>query len=170
MLKFNKISVREDYRKEWNIHENDFILITKDNIPLRNTLYRIGGLNDPKLNTNEYFLLIKHVEAFYSKDILRMSKTSDPKHLEGRWCILDKDGNEKIEFPAFKCPHIIKDSLVYSIDGEYYNIETGEHYCRTSNEMVSKDFIFLENRYDNDKSKRGILKINKKDGSFELFK
>jgi len=36
--------------------------------------------------------------------------------------------------------------------------------------MNTVDYLFLDNRYDNDKSKRGVMKINKKDGTWELFK
>jgi hypothetical protein len=35
--------------------------------------------------------------------------------------------------------------------------------------MRANDFIFVENPYDENVSKRGVLKINKEDGSFELF-
>ncbi|MDA3780883.1 MAG: hypothetical protein PF487_11795 [Bacteroidales bacterium] len=169
LLQLSKISINEDYCKKWNIYLNDFVCLTKNGELLRNTLYRIGGLNSPKLNEDKYFLLIKHVEAYYSKDIIRMSENKDPKHLEGRWCILDKNGNEKVEFEQFEIPYLINDSCIYSIDGKYYNIENGEFYCDSSVTMQSTDYLFLENRYDEDKSKCGIMKINKQNGSWELF-
>ncbi len=171
LLQFSKIAVSEEYSKEWNIHENDFIGLTRNGELLRNVLYRIGGLNTPKLNEDEYFCLIKHVEAFYSKDIMKISKSNNPKHLQGVWCILDKNGNEKVEFPPFKSPYLVKDSCIYSLDNNYYNIETGEKYgCYTYSSVQSKEFLFLDNSYDKDNSKRGVMKINKKDGTFELFR
>jgi len=169
LLQFSKIAINEEYYKKWNIHLNDFVCLTKNGKLLRNTLYRIGGLNYPKLNKDEYFMLIKHVEAFYTKDIMTMCKSKDPKHLEGYWCILDKNGNEKVEFKEFEHPYLIGNSCIYSIKGKFYNIETGEFYCDSSTSMGSTDYLFLENRYDNDKSKRGVMKINKKNGSWELF-
>jgi len=36
--------------------------------------------------------------------------------------------------------------------------------------IKSKDFIFIDNNYTSDESKKGVLKINKKDGTWELFK
>jgi len=35
--------------------------------------------------------------------------------------------------------------------------------------MDSKDFLFLKNYSDENKSKIGVMKIDKKDGSLELF-
>lgn len=173
LLQFGKISINEDYRKKWNIHHlDDFVCLTRNGELLRPTLYRIGGLNNPKLNKDEYFMLLKHVEAFYSKDIMKMSKgkgNSDPKHLESRWCILDKNGNEKVEFKAFDSVYLLQDSCIYSVKGNHYNIETGEHYGSGSTSMSSKDFLFLDNSYDKDESKRGVMKINKKNGTWELF-
>ena len=166
-LEFSPISIREDYRLKWNINPDDFICLTKNGQLLRNTLYRIGGMDTPKLGKDEYFMLLKHVEAFYPDSITKITK--DKSHLESRWCILDKNGNEKVEFDSFKSPYLVKDSVIYSINGKYYNIETGEFYCDTSSSMQSEEFLFLENRFDKDISRRGVMKINKKKGDWELF-
>ena len=168
-LQFGRVTIDEAYRKEWNEHCNDFVLLCRGDQPIRNTLYRVGGMGTPKLNVDEYYLLLKYTEAFYPQDILKMSGNKDPKHLEGNWVILNKNGDEKVVFPHFKSPYLIKDSVLYSIDNNYYNIETGFMYCQSYKHMESNDFVFLDNAYDNDKSKRGVMKINKKDGTFELF-
>lgn len=168
-IQFSKISLKEDYCKKWNIHLNDFLVLTRNGELIRNVLYRIGGLNNPKLNKDRYFLLLKHVEAFYSAEVMKHSKSKDNRHLESKWCILDINGNEKVEFDSFKSPHLIKDSCIYSIDNKYYNIETGELYCTSYTSIESNDFLFLENKYDNDKSKRGVMQINKLNGSWVLF-
>ena len=91
------------------------------------------------------------------------------KHLKGCWCILDRNGVEKKVFDQFKNPYIIKDSCIYSEDNNYYNIETGEFYCYSSKSMESSEFIFLENLYDKDLLKKGVMKINKKDGNWSVF-
>jgi len=166
LVQLGRISINEDYRKKWNIYENDFVCLTKNSELIRNTLYRIGGLGNPKLNEG-YFMLLKYVEAFYSDSITK-EKEKKP-HLEGRWCILDKDGNEKVEFEQFSSPYLVKNSQIYSIGGKYYNIENGEFYCHVYTAMESSEFLFLENCYDDDKSRRGVMKINKKDGSWVLF-
>ena len=167
-LQFSPITLNADYAKKWNAsHTNDFIFLTRNGAPIRNTLYRIGGMGTPKLGKDEYFLLIKHVEAFYPDSITKITK--DKPHLEGRWCILDKNGNEKVEFEAFRSPYLVKDSVIYFVNGKYHNIETGELYCDTSSSMESGEFLFLENRFDKDTSRRGVMKIHKKTGKWELF-
>jgi hypothetical protein len=175
-LQLSKIDVNPDYRKKWNIHQSDFFCLTKDGELLRPTLYRIGGLNDPKVGVDRYFMLLKHVEAFYPERILKMSsnfnkgKKQDPKHLASRWCILDEFGNEKVEFEGgLHYPYLVKNSCIYSIDRNYYNIETGLLYCNSNGVVSSRDFLFLENNDDKDKQRRGVMKINKLDGTFELF-
>ena len=171
-LQLSPIEVNEDYCKKWNENLTDFVVLTRNGELVNNTLYRVGGMNTPKLGEDNYFMLIKHVEAFYPKRIMEMTKgrgNPDPKHLEGRWCILDKNGIEKVEFKAFDCPYLVRDSCIYSINSKYYNIETGEFYCDCSHSVSSNDFLFLENHYDKDKSKCGVMKINKRDGTWELF-
>lgn len=166
-LQFSELIIREDYREKWNVYRNDFICLTKNGQLIRNTLYRIGGINTPNLSTDKYFMLLKYVEAFYPDDITDVAKRKP--HLSGRWCILDKEGNEKVEFEPFSSPYLVKGSQIYSIRDKYYNIETGEFYCDAGSSMQSKDFLFLENRWDKNESKRGIMKINKHNGKWELF-
>ena len=166
-LQFSAIKVKPEYMEKWNERSTDFILLSRNGEPIRNTLYRIGGLNTPRLNTAPYFMLLKHVEAFYDDTI-----TKDPKrkpHLESRWVILDREGNEKVEFKQFASPYWVENSVLYSLDQNYYNIETGYHYGKSYHTLTSDDFVFIENHYDKDVSRRGVLKINKKDGTFELF-
>lgn len=167
-LQLSPITVNEDYRRKWNIHENDFVCLTRNGELVNNSLYRVGGLNTPNLK-KDYFMLLKQVEALYSMDIMKMSKSKDPRHLESRWCIIDKNGIEKVECSRFKTPYLIGNSCIYSTDGNYYNIETDEFYCHCHHSIASSEFLFLENSYDKDESRRGVMKINKKDGTWELF-
>ena len=164
-LQLSPIDIKEDYRKKWNIHQKDFVCLTKNGELISDSLYRVGGLGaDIKDN---YFMLLKHIESFYSDSITKIGK--DKPHMESRWCILDKNGVEKVEFPALKNPYLVKDSQIYSIDSKYYNIETGEFYCNSHSSMVSTDYLFLQNDYDENKSRRGVMRINKKDGTWVLF-
>ncbi len=166
-LQLSPISINEDYCKKWNIRQEDYVCLTKDGKLLRPTLYRIGGVNAPNLGKDNYFTLIKHVEAYYADDITKIDK--EKPHLESRWCIIDKNGDEKVDVGPFKYIYIVNGSCIYSVDKDYFNIETGEHYCRAYSSMKSNEFLFLDNEYDDDKSKRGVMKINKKDGTWELF-
>ncbi len=167
-LQLNPIKINEDYCKKWNIRMEDYVCLTLNGELLRNTLYRVGGLGSPNVKTDRYFTLLKHVEAMYPDSITKITKGSK-RHLESRWCILDSNGVEKVEFEAFKSPYLLKDSCIYSIDNKYYNIESGELYCTSYTSMTSGDYLFLENKFDNDISKRGVIKINKKDGTWELY-
>lgn len=165
MLEFRPVKLDQKYAKKWNNTSTDFIHLYKDGVKLRDTLYRVGGMG---ANTKDgYFMLLKYTEAFYEDSI-----TSDPKrkpHLQSSWCILNTDGIEKVNFKPFSNVYLTG-GQVYSIDQNYYNIETNKLYCKSYYAIQSKDFIFLENKYDTDVSKRGVLKINKHDGTYELFK
>lgn len=177
-IQITPIKIREDYAKEWNEHATDFVCITKNGELLNPTLYRIGGLGTNKINGKKYFMLLKYVESIYSFDFIKgcyPNKSNKElkllrKHLEGRWCIIDEFGKEKVEFEHFNQPYLIDNSCIYSLDSKYYNIETKEFYCQSYSSMKSEQYLFLENRYDNNKEKRGVLKINKITGEFELFK
>lgn len=168
-LQLSPISINLEYCMKWNINTslNDFVCLTKNGNLISNSLYRIGGMGTPNLKKDEYFMILKYVEAFYPDDITKIQK--DKPHLEGRWCIIDKNGVEKVELSPFKSPYLVKNSCIYSIDSNYYNIETGELYGRAYSSMASTDYLFLDNKYAEDKSKCGVMKINKKDGTWELF-
>lgn len=176
-LQLSSIQVNQDYLNEWNNNRNDFVCLTKNGELLRPTLYRIGGLNNPQLGKDKYFMLLKYVEAIYDYDFIKKCYPNknkkelelQRKHLESRWCIIDENGIEKKEFDQFKSPYLTKESCIYSIDSNYYNIETGEHYGYSSSSFQSKEFLFLDNRFEKDKSKCGVIKISKKDGSYEMF-
>ncbi len=175
-LQLSPIQVNAEYCKEWNEHKQDFVVLTKNGELASNSLYRVGGFgSDIK---KDYFMLLKYVESVYTYEFIKSCYPKESrkelelrrKHLEGRWCILDKNGVEKKEFDQFKNPYIQKDSCIYSIDSNYYNIETNEYYGRASKSIDSSEFLFLDNAYDKDELRRGVMKINKKDGSWELFK
>lgn len=176
-LQLAKIEVDPAYLSKWNESSKDFVCLVKNGELLRPTLYRIGGMGNPNVGKDKYFLLLKYVEAVYDLEFLkgcypdRSNKQleSQRNHLEGCWCILDSEGNERIVFKQFQSPWLIKDSCLYSLDSDCYNIETGEKYGRSSNCLESNDYVFIANLFDKDHSKRGILKIKKSDGTSELF-
>jgi hypothetical protein len=112
---------------------------------------------------------LKYTEAYYGKDIIKYTK-GDPKHLEGRWCILDPNGVEKKTFKGMlDNPYLVDNSRIYSLDRKYYNVETDELLCNASGSFGSKEFLFLHNSFDKDKSRRGVLKVRKSDGTYEIF-
>lgn len=168
-LQLSPIVVNSKYLSEWNENMTDFIVLTKDGKLIDNSIYRIGGMSGDKDIENDYFMLIKYVECYYSPDIIRMSNSDSNKYLSGRWCIFDKNGILKKEFDEHISPYIVHDSCIYSINSKYYNIETDELYCNASKIVESSKYLFLENAYDKDLIKRGVMKINKKDGTCELL-
>jgi hypothetical protein len=168
-LQLSPIAIDEAYAKKWNESSRDFVVLTKGGNMISQTLYRVGGIGTSNIKGKRYFMLLKYVEAYYPANIMQMSKSTDPKHLEGRWVIIDENGVEKVVFESFKHGWLVADSVIYSLDQKYYNIETGEFYCQSFTSMSSDEYLFLNNEFDKDESKRGVMKINKKDGTFELF-
>lgn len=181
-LQLNPISVNEEYLKEWNCsHMNDFVVLAKNGKILRNTLYRKGGMNFTlKVGKDKYFMLLKYTEDLYDLNFInkcypkksREEKELLRKHLKHEWVILDWVGNEKITFEQFiGSPYLISSqSPIYHIENKYYNIETGYLYCNCAiTSMKSSEYLFLNNNYDDDVNKRGILKIHLLDGSWEIF-
>lgn len=159
------VTLDEKYRKEWNESLTDFCHLYRNDEKVSDTLYRVGGMGGKY--KDGYIMLLKYTEAYYEDSITK--DKSKKKHLEGLWCILDKDGNEKVVFTQFASPYL-QGGQIYCINSEYYNIETGELYCYASSSMASEEFIFLDNKFDKDESRRGVMKINKADGSYEIFK
>ena len=178
-LQITTLQINEDYAKKWNENARDFVCITKNGELLNPTLYRVGGMGTNKIKGKKYFMLLKYVEAIYDFKFIKEcypNKNNKEleqlrKHLEERWCIIDEFGVEKVEFKHFEnSVNIIKDSCIYSLESNYFNIETKEMYCCSYHSLESKNFLFLENKYDKDKSKLGVLKIDKITGEYELFK
>ena len=168
-IQLSPIEVKSDYLKKWNAYVRNFFVLTLNEVPIRHTLYRLGNGNHPNPETDKYFLLLKYTEALYSKDILQMSKSTDPRHLASSWVIIDSKGNELFEAENHEPLYLIKNSCIYSYKGNYYNIETGELYGCCSSSIDSEDYLFIDNKYHKDTSKRGVLKINKLTGESELF-
>lgn len=166
-LELKPIKLDPQYSKMWQAdHYSDFCQLYKNGEKVNDSIYRVGGFGC-KLK-DKYFMILKYTEAYYDDSIEKDEKKK--RHLEGCWCILNNEGVEKVNFKASYMSPYITGGCVYSLDSKYYNIETGELYGTSYTCMRTENFIFLENPYDDDKSKRGVLKINKNDGTFELFK
>jgi hypothetical protein len=160
-VNFNSIKVNEDYRKKWNLYCNDFVVIaTKDGELISNTLYRKGGMWDNPTTDTKYVLIIKHVE------------NKRTKQLDYFRCIVDENGNEKVVFkPSLDYPYLIEKTCLYTLKGCIFHIETNTLITKEDSVMHSDEFLFVENKYDDDKNKRGVWKICKKTGNvLEFFK
>ena len=167
MLELVRAELKPTYREKWGIRLNDFLVLTRNGKTINKTLYRLGGIGI-KPDGHNYFMLLKHTEAIYPKDILKKTGTRKARHLHDQWCILDKDGIEKVVFEPFSNPDLIPRSCIYSLENHYYNIETGECYGHTYRAISSPEFLFLENPSKERKGtpEIGVKKINKRDGTW----
>jgi hypothetical protein len=178
-LQLSRIDVNSEYLKEWNENLKGFVVLKKNGEILRNTLYRIGGINNPKVGTDKYFMLIKYTEELYTWDFIKkcypqMSKKEQEKHLKhlkSEWVIIDNNGVEKVtQGDSLDYMYLVSpNSCIYAVKNNYYNIESGFHYGYSSCSMKSTDFLFLENRFEKDETKKGVMKINLQDGSWSMF-
>ena len=164
------IRLSDDYRKKWNvIGLDDYFQLTKNGTVINNNaIYRVelndkdpqGGIGNRISENEKYFLLLKQIEDFYPDTIIK-DKDRRP-YLSQKWVIIDNEGNEKVQFKLHAIPYLVG-GCIYSLDNNYYNIETGYYYGRSMASMSSKQFIFIH-VYE-----KGILKINKEDGTYEVF-
>lgn len=164
-LRLCSVTISPEYAKKWNALEKDFVVLVKNGVLLRNTLYRLGGIGK-RPDNKSYFLLLKYKEATHSSEDMEKYKFTHRNYLQGSWCILDKDGNEKVNMSDFKSPCIY--GCLYVESNNCYKIETNERICSAHNSMESEKYLFVDNNYDSDKSKRGVLQVNKEDGSIIL--
>ena len=135
---------------------NDFIMLTKDGVPIRNTLYRKGNLFYGKEEPlPKYFLLIKYSE--------------NKNYLDSSYCILDNEGNEIKDFKNhLSSPYIVENSILYTSGGSYYNILTDECYFeRPTTTIDAGTHIIVEKRWDKNPEKRGVFLLNKKNGNIK---
>ena len=159
-LELRHTDLDPDYRNKWNERLRDFVHIYKDGEKVSDTLYRTGAMGGKV--EDDYFLMLKHVESMYDDEI---TEDEDRKrHLASHWCIIDKNGVEKVVFDSLRSPYL-KGGMIYSLDGKYYNIETNECYCTAHTSMSSEEYIFLGILHN-----KGVMQINKKDGSFIIHK
>jgi hypothetical protein len=172
-LQLSLIDLDPEYRKKWNERMGDFVGLTRNGQLVRNTLYRLGGIGNSPDGTR-YFMLLKYREHVWPDDP-KYSRNGESKTIEerrqlrGHWVILDKHGEEKIEFEDTLYSPYLSGGVIYTQNNKYYNIETKQLYCQSYSSMKSNEFLFLDNAFDDDKYKRGIMKINMETGEFELF-
>lgn len=169
-LQLNSIILDEAYKKKWKIGStDDYKCLTMNGKLLRNTLYRVGGIGQFRPKTDRFHMILKYVEAQYSKDIIKMSKSKSPNYLNGLWCILDSNGNELVTIPnSLYYAHLINNSIFYTYRDEIINILTNEVICKYGKYFVTENYIFAETSYDTKTC--SVIKIDKQTGEIEKFK
>ena len=148
------------------VHLNDFLVLTRNGNIISNTLYRKGGLFSD--NGYDFLRIIKYVEKLYEDTI-----TKDPKrkkHLASYCCLINtKTGEETKVFNQFENNYLISNAI-YSCDSGYYNTYTNELYCKGSNSLSSKNYLFVDNYHDINNDRRGVFQINKQTGEYTIIK
>lgn len=182
-LVFGKMTLDEAYAKEWRADNlNDFLCLLYDGKLVSDTLYRVGGLGTLNFKKGNYLMLLKHTEDIYSQAFMHrcydkeQRKRLDPailtgKHLKSQWCIIDKQGVEKQVFDdGLNYPYLIKNSVLYGYKDRIWNIESGYEYGRkTGSTLESEQYLFFE-YYGDDERKQGIMRVNKKTGTWKVHK
>ena len=154
MVELRRVTLSEEYSKKWNTNLTDYFHLYLNGEKISDTLYRKGMFGGRF--KDGYCLLLKHTEQ--------------KEHLYSVWCVINENGAEKFVADNMLDGISLTGGQICSVKDKFYNIETGVLYCQSYSCMVSEDFVFLDNKYDKNKYNRGILKINKKDGKFELFR
>jgi len=159
-----KVELAESYKKKWNIYsKTNFYKLYKDGKKVSDTLYRIPFLQQTE---KEYCLILKCKEDIYSDDITKIAK--DKFHIAEFNCIIDKNGNEKVVADSFKSVYL--HGAIYSIDNNYYAVETKEKICKAYKSIKTKNFLFLKNSgLDIPKDKEGVFKVDLKTGEYEII-
>jgi len=166
-IQLSPITLSDEFCKEWNISTQDiFVHLTMNGELVNNGLYRKGGIGGDL--TKKYFTLLKHTKVKYTAKEREKYGFKNKKGLRFNWCILDHQGNEKFIAELYDTPYIVDNSVIFVIGNKYYNIETGEYYCQSLSSMRSDDYIFLDNTQDSNPSKKGVMQINKHDGTWML--
>ena len=146
-LQLNPITLNKEYMKEWNVSNNDFFLLAKNGIPLRNTLYRKGGMSNPNIGKDKYFMLLKYTEELYTNDFIKKcypdkshkEQQVKRKHLMCQFVILDSNGDEKFVAKEFDSIYLFDpNSCIFSCRSKLYNIETGYCYGNSTSRFSSK--------------------------------
>lgn len=163
-LELVPVELEEEYCRKWNTHERDFVQLTRNGVPINNSIYRTGMFGGKF--KDGYTLMLKYTEALYDDSIT--TDEARKRHLHGTWCIINEDGIEKVQFKKFENAYL-SGGVIYSVDRNYYNIETGEHIGSFSSSISSDDYIFFEDHFNKDKSKRGVVKVKKSDGSSQIY-
>ena len=172
----------EKYIAKFQIHDRNIVQVYKDDVLVSDSLYRVGGL----FSCNEkYFTLLKQVEAQYSKEIMgyalehekkhNMKLNRNPNYLASCCCILDAEGKEKLTSKSHTYCYLLGGIIaaVQDIGGssKIINIETGELISKSARYFSSAEYIFLDNNHDfEDKTRRGIIQLNKETGEYVIHK
>jgi len=164
MVELKPAVLTKEYIKEWNIYNPKLYNIYVDGVKKSDKLYTMGVF--PANLENPYFLILLHREALYELHI--EANPEKRKHLESVFTIITNKGEVKKEFNSFNSPYLLG-GLIYVLNNSYYNIETGEKYLNTSHSINTENYLFLDNRYDSVESRKGVMQLDKRTGTYTII-
>jgi hypothetical protein len=172
-IEFSPIVLTDEYAKKWNERSSDFFKIYKDGVPVSEKIYRQGGLFNKNDLNQPYFQIIRYSEALHDRKTFPKHTTEQLRHLKPTWVIIDsKTGEEVYEFAnSLDNGRIFKNSILCSYKNSIFNIKSGEKLVEnlSVSSLESSEFLFVDNSFDTDKSKRGVYKIHKMTAEIEVF-
>lgn len=173
IIEISDISLNNDFKEKYRITNSDFACFSVDNTPIDNHIYRFGGLGKPNLKEDLCFLVFRYYPSKMTKDYIKKYNLNQkyPYRIIHKCVIMDIHGNTLKEFDdTLHTPYLKKGTYIYSIGGKYYNAKTSEYYG-SGTSFDSQDYIFINNTHDYiDKSKEGVVRINKKTGESLIYK
>jgi hypothetical protein len=126
--------------------------LVKDGVQISDNYYRLGGL-DSGFNGKPYasIILYKKVNA----------------EAVGTHVIIDANGKVVLEGKGLNYPYYFA-GVIGQMDRVYYNLLTGKAIVKGSTAVESESYYFVENKY-NDEYPKGVYKITKATGEYEIF-
>ena len=133
----------------------------ENNRDLYSQLYKTQGNQLVKLSDNIYRKggMCSNFEDGYCS-LIKYDKAEEGL---GNHCIVNEKGEIALQGSTFNYPYH-KKGVVASMDNKYYHLETGEVLAEGSSSFSSKDYIFVQSRWDGP-----VVKIKFEDGSVEIF-
>jgi hypothetical protein len=139
-------------------NKNNYSLLYKDGKIISNIHFRLGGIPKRFGKDNDFCSLIAYPELNTKKE-------------EGTWgnhCIINMKGEVVLMANKFETSFYYWGGALATIKDVIYNLYTLEPIVESTSKIESENFYFAENRY-NDKYQKGVYKINKKTGEYEIF-
>jgi len=172
-IKLIKVVLNYDTMKKFNINKNDFYQLQINGEIKSPTYYRQhhNFFNESDLKNN-YFILLKQIEDIYPDVVTKDNKRK--LHYGNYPCVIDNNGNEVYVGEEYSSIFLLGGEILLEnphfvgSDLNIINLKNNNLIIKgkSLNYFKSKNYIFVENRYDTDKIKRGVYQIDVLTGEY----